>query len=339
MRITLVVLAAIAFATLIVLFRATSGSIEKARISEVQTREFDEPGVDLTAVSAEAVAKEVVTAQGETVAAKKIAEVRVGRQVAEIVSVKNSLRQTRQSAQEMDFSSYHQQIIESDSISGELALTAYYFTKSCIGQPRTIDAMDLRLEQTENFYQQQVSENSAAAYESQLSRLESEFDRCAGLDDYDLVATAVDWLQIAADVGYLPAQVAFYTELPDLLRKTRDRLFREPGYIDLHREKSIEYLQLAVNTGHRDAYAQMATAILDGVLYEADPMMALAYLYAANRGGTSTATASERQTQIELELTASDVLLSQRRADEICRQYGCRNQAPTTTSSNGEDNG
>jgi len=244
--------------------------------------------------------------------------------IVPMAPIASAINRAREAASTLDFNNYHDQITNAEAINGELAMQAYFYVKSCIGKPRTLESMDLRLQQRENFYQQQLAGHSPEDYENQLWQLEFDFNHCVGLDDIDLVRTSLDWLQIAADQSYLPAQISFYTELPDVLRRTADRLFREPEYIDMHRVKSIEYLEQALSTGHPDAYTQMATAIMDGVLYQSSPEMALAYHYAAQRSATQiNIVADSSRTQIEADLSFSEIQYSRFLANDICHEYGC----------------
>ncbi|MEM9531592.1 MAG: hypothetical protein AAGA23_11790 [Pseudomonadota bacterium] len=233
-----------------------------------------------------------------------------------------------QAAAEWSHDDYAAATASVDQIDGETAFAAYEFARSCVGEPRSDQQFEFRLEQ----YNQYFDDNRRRVSENRLNRamdrLTNEFVRCEPFADDDLVRTAADWLMLSADLDYLPAQVRFYNELPALLRETQARVFAEPFYLDLHREKSIDYLDRALLTGHPRAFLAMGIAIMDAVIFEADTQGALAYLEAADLAAHGLdPQIGELKARLTQELTPAEQLDAALWGADLCRRY-CRLQDP-----------
>ncbi len=209
-----------------------------------------------------------------------------------------------------------------DAIDAATAFAAYEFARSCVGEPRSDEQFEFRLEQFSQFAENRRRRVSSERLDRAMDRLQDDFLRCEEFADEDLVKTASDWLMLAADLDYLPALVRFYQELPGLLRETQARVFREPHYLDLHRAKSLEYLDRAMLTGHPRAFLAMGIALTDGVIFEEDLLAAHAYLTAASLA------AGGRDPQIEemLErsgqsLVDSSLVIAERWGRNLCWDY------------------
>ncbi|MEM7705606.1 MAG: hypothetical protein AAF358_08650 [Pseudomonadota bacterium] len=209
-----------------------------------------------------------------------------------------------------------------DTIDAATAFAAYEFARSCVGEPRSDEQFEFRLEQFSQYAENRPRRVSSQRLDRAMDRLQDDFLRCEDFADEDLVKTASDWLMLAADLDYLPALVRFYQELPGLLRETQARVFREPHYLDLHRAKSLEYLDRALLTGHPRAFLATAIALNDGVIFEEDELAAHAYLTAASLA------AGGRDPQIEemlersgLTLGDSALITAERWGRNLCWEY------------------
>lgn len=226
------------------------------------------------------------------------------------------------SAHRMNVDEY--ELLAAAEVDGETAMQLYYYVKSCIGRPRHPDDLDARLSYWDAELGSEESVSALEAHDEVLSVLERQFERCGGLATFDLVALAIDWLTRAAAADHLPAQIAFYNEVPALLATTRDRVFREPHYIDLHNVESERWLTRALRSGHPDAFDAMGRAVLDGVLYEPDPPLGLAYLRAGERArGSAASRVAGTVEELEATLDGASLRLADDMTDALCRRYGC----------------
>ena len=223
----------------------------------------------------------------------------------------------------MAFADYADVVADEDAITGESAFLAYEYVRSCIGAPVTEQAFETRLEQYTTAFERR-GRPLDRRYERIMDRTQQLYLRCEGLGDDDLVQLAAEWLQLSADLDYLPAQVSFYRELPTLLNEERGRLFKEPVYLEIHREKSADYLERALRTGHPQAFRAMAQALEDGVIYQKDRLAALAYMMAADLAAAGkVADIQSFIGTLEVGTTAADRSLARGWARTLCRQH-CR---------------
>lgn len=209
-----------------------------------------------------------------------------------------------------------------DTVDGATAFAAYEFARSCIGEPRSDDQFEFRLEQYNQYMQDNPRRVTPERLDRAMDRLQDDFLRCEPFADTDLVDTASGWLMLAADLGYLPAQVRFYQELPALLRETQSRVFREPHYLDLHRRKSVEYLNQALLSGHPRSFLAMSIALTDGVVFNEDLIAAHAYLLAADLAAASRdPQITEMLAQSEAQLSPGDQRLAETWGRNLCWDY------------------
>ncbi len=215
-----------------------------------------------------------------------------------------------------------------DAVDGATAFAAYEFARSCIGEPRSDDQFEFKLEQYNQWVQDNPRRVSAERLDRAMDRLQEDFLRCEPFADTDLVDTASGWLMLAADLGYLPAQVRFYQELPALLRETQSRVFREPQYLDLHRSKSVEYLNQALMSGHPRSFLAMAIALTDGVVFDEDAIAAHAYLIAADLAAAGRDTQiTEMLAQSVAQLSPGDLSVALSWGRNLCWDY-CQLEQP-----------
>lgn len=225
-------------------------------------------------------------------------------------------------ARNWEFSDYQQKTANPDAIDGETAWEAFNFARSCVGEPRTEQQFEFHLEQASEVYEANRRRMSEERFNQYVDRVQNSFLRCQEFANADVVAVAAEWLQLAADLDYLPAQIGFYQRLPRLLRETQGRVFREPHYLDMHRVKSVEYLNRALESGHHLAFSEMARALEDGVVFQPDPVAALAYLITADAiAGGNDMSILDRKTTLEDQLSLGDVRIAEQWARGLCLRY------------------
>lgn len=219
-------------------------------------------------------------------------------------------------------SDYQSASANSQTIDGATAFAAYEFARSCIGQPRSDQQFEFRLEQYSQYSQDNPRRISSDRLDRAMDGLQEDFLRCEPFAETDLVDAASSWLMLSADLDYLPAQVRFYQELPALLRQTQSRVFREPHYLDLHREKSTEYLNRALLTGHPRAFLAMAIALSDGVIFNQDLIASHAYLLAANLAAAGRdLQIGEMLDRSQTQLSPGDLRLAEGWGTNLCWDY------------------
>jgi hypothetical protein len=204
---------------------------------------------------------------------------------------------------------------------GEAAYQAYLYVKSCIGSETTATGYNDRLGQLQILYNRNRERVSARELETRLNRLEQGFERCDGLGENPLGA-AVEWLQLAADLSYLPAQIGFYRQLPELLRQDRWAVFRRPDYLELYHQRTPDYLSSALESGHPDAFRHYGTAIIEGIVFEPDSVLALAYHHAADLA-QGDGQRSLREADPVSGLGAMELREARLIGEELCERY-CR---------------
>ncbi len=241
-------------------------------------------------------------------------------QPAKVVPPENPALKTPDIGPIMNFDRYADVIADADSVSGQDAFVAYEYVRSCIGAPVTEQDYETRLEQYTTAFERR-GRSLGRRYDRVMERTEQLYLRCEGLGEGDLIQLAAEWLQLAADLDYLPAQVRFYLLLPQLLNEERSRVFKEPVYLEIHREKSADYLERAIRTGHPEAFTAMAGALQDGVIYQQDSMAAVAYMGAAALARGEDVDEAVRESGVALDLTVADRALARSWARTLCRQY------------------
>lgn len=206
-------------------------------------------------------------------------------------------------------------------LDGEAAYQAYLFLKSCVGSETTANGYHDQLAQLQVLYDRNRERVSARQLEARLNSLEQGFERCNGLGENPL-ETAIDWLQLAADLGYLAAQIGFYQELPELLRQDRWAVFRRPEFLDLYHQRAPDYLHAALASGHPEAFRHYGVAVFEGIVFEADSILALAYYHAADLA-LDNGQDSIRDSASVTGLSAQQLREARRLGEDLCAQY-CR---------------
>ena len=107
-----------------------------------------------------------------------------------------------------------------------------------------------------------------------------EEDRCQGIEIKES-KEAIKWLRYAADKGVLAAQT-LYPNVAAMNMSPTD-MIRDPAMVQDYKERSIAYLARASESGSANAMTQLATAYTNGILVDADPVLAYAYDYAATK--------------------------------------------------------
>ncbi len=228
----------------------------------------------------------------------------------------------RSSGREWDFAAFRNATASADKVDAETAFAAYQYLDSCSRMPLSEQGLERRLERLQVLLEREPEAFTEQEMEEMLDHVQSGYVACGGLENVDIVAEALEWLQLAADLGEPRALVFFYRAAHSLLRRSPDRVFREPAYLDLHRAKSAEYFARALETGHPQAFRAFAAAIMDDVLYEPDPIAAYAHLYAGDLAAAGALPQiTEEMERLEARLNGGDLRAARAWGRELCLQW------------------
>jgi TPR repeat protein len=164
-----------------------------------------------------------------------------------------------------------------------MAYRLYMYYGMCTMAPRTVQQVDQHLERLVG-----RAERARGRY---LEGLEYRADQT--MDMYELClpiplevdprAEAVVWMTEAVRLGHEIAQVQYYEKIMGfLLRGDRwsggpPLVLQNPDLIWEFRSTATRALESAVKNGHPEAWLAMSRAVNDGVIFEKDPVLSLAY--------------------------------------------------------------
>ena len=133
----------------------------------------------------------------------------------------------------------------------------------------------LRRAQFNNYFDQNRERLSEKRLNRALDQLESSLAHCQGMGE-EVLDVAMDWLQLAAELDYLPALIKFPEDVPQLLNEDAWTVFRRPDLLEIYRLRAPEFLDRALASGHPDAFRAYAKALRDGLALDPDPVLAQA---------------------------------------------------------------
>lgn len=172
-------------------------------------------------------------------------------------------------------------------VDAELAYQTYLFYGNCSIAPRTASNLDYRLKQ--------ITSRSDGRDERYLERMEraaeqafSFYELCLAIPpDVDARLEAVNWMGEAVRLGHEIAEVQYYEKAMGFLLR-RDRWQNSPpiammysGLIQEFKSTARFALSRALEKGHPEAYLAMSQAHIDGVIFQIDPVLAMAYVRVA----------------------------------------------------------
>ncbi len=172
-------------------------------------------------------------------------------------------------------------------VDADLAYRLYMYYGNCSVMPRTQAQIDSRLNQLAE-RAEHASARSLDRIERNADRMINSYEFCAAIPaEVDPRLEAIHWMARAVQLGHEIAQVQYYEKAMGFLLRT-DRMSETPplvmlqsGIISEFKANARMALDMAMQKGHPEAYLAMAEAMLDGVIYQRDPVMAMAYLRAA----------------------------------------------------------
>lgn len=135
-----------------------------------------------------------------------------------------------------------------------------------------------------------AGDQSLERLEGRLDRIIDYYELCQPIPpDVDSQMEAVIWMSEAVRLGHGIAEVQFYEKAmgfilrPDQANNSPPLAMRHPGLIDDFKITARLGLARALEKGHPEAYLAKSQAVLEGLIYKKDPVLAYAYARVAEQ--------------------------------------------------------
>lgn len=237
---------------------------------------------------------------------------------------KDALADKVREATPADFERHRERANAGDA---EAAYWLHLYYLLCENAPRTDWQLDNRLSGIERYLDRVESSGGdldPRRHDSSMADLEAGFRRCAFLGpEFDAGSAALDWLEIAADLGHMGAQRIYHFQARQLLTGFwYARVFERPELIPEFKDRADRYAKALLKTGHPQAYVLMARMLTIGDVYEQDYVKAHAYARAAELIGIDGTRADARRMQdwIARNLDPARVPDAEKMAQRILRE-------------------
>jgi hypothetical protein len=126
--------------------------------------------------------------------------------------------------------------------------------------------------------------------EGRLDRISDYYELCQPIPpDVDSQMEAVIWMSEAVRLGHEIAEVQFYQKAmgfilrPDPTTNSPPLALRHPGLVVEFKTTARLGLARALERGHPEAYLAKSQAVLEGLIYQKDPVLAYAYARVAEQ--------------------------------------------------------
>ena len=169
------------------------------------------------------------------------------------------------------------------AVDAEMAYRLYMYYGMCTMAPRTVQHVDQSLERIAG-RAERARGRSLESLELRADQTMDMYELCLAIPlDVDPRAEAVVWMTEAVRLGHEIALVQYYEKIMGfLLRGDRwlggpPLVMQSPELIWEFRTTARRALERAVENGHPEAWLAMSEAVSDGVVFEKDPILALAY--------------------------------------------------------------
>jgi len=177
---------------------------------------------------------------------------------------------------------------EEPEIDADTAYKIYVFLRWCGVTPRTDRQAEVRFQRIEDEIETAHNEEHLSGLKWSSNHDFMLYELCREVPpEVDCRLEAVKWLTKAVRLGHQVAQIEYYDSAIRMLTTYR------PAYISsslvlLHPELVLEFkdtsqfaLSKAMERGHPEAYVVMSQAVMDGVVYPRNPILAYAYAHLA----------------------------------------------------------
>ncbi len=203
----------------------------------------------------------------------------------------------------------------------EAAFWLHWYFFMCMDSPRT----EWQLERVLAEIREGIDGHDDAMREAMAQYAEQVLDGfrlCSVLEpEFDARLAALEWLQLAADLGYHGARRMYHFQAKHLLSGAASNLvFREPGRISEFKARAADYAHALMETGHPQAYLLAAEMYLAGAAYPRDYVKSYAYALAAMAFDGMESDTQMTRNLARQHLSPSQVREAERLADEILDQ-------------------
>ena len=217
---------------------------------------------------------------------------------------------------------------EDSEVDADTAYRIYMFLRWCGITPRTERQAEVRFQRIENEIETATRDDHLSGIKWSANQDFMLYELCRDIPtEVDCRREAVLWLARAVRLGHQAAQIEYYDSAIRMLTTYR------PAYISsslvlLHPEMAVEFkdtakfaLEQAMNTGHPEAYVVMSQAVIDGVIYPRDPILAYAYAHLgelkAMNSRALSAKASHQKSQVSEFLELEEIAEAKQLALEL----------------------
>ncbi|MEM9303011.1 MAG: hypothetical protein AAGE01_12915 [Pseudomonadota bacterium] len=139
-----------------------------------------------------------------------------------------------------------------------------------------------------------------------------------------LILETLDWLTLAASRGFTQAEISYYRSARRLLALDPWTPYRHPDRVRAFRSQSANFLSRAVMSGHHEALAEYALALVERISFAEDVPMAYAYARVAQTVSNGrNPGANQLLAQMDAALNAEQLDVARDLADSLCESF-CR---------------
>ncbi len=181
-------------------------------------------------------------------------------------------------------------------IDADLAYKVYMFYGNCSVAPRTDDQAEQRLQRIENRVERARGQ-FLDHLEGRADQIINEYELCSLIPpEQDPRLEAVAWLSKAVYLGHEIAEVQYYDKAMGFILRV-DRYtnspplaLQQPGLVLEFKDTARFAFARALDKGHPEAYLAKSQAVLEGLVFPRDPLLAYAYALRAELAAASNRT-------------------------------------------------
>ena len=175
------------------------------------------------------------------------------------------------------------------ALDADMAYRLYMYYGNCSVLSSRGDHIDRQIDKIAS-RAEKAGGRSLEQLEGRLDRIIDYYELCQPIPpDVDLQMEAVIWMSEAVRLGHEIAEVQFYQKAmgfilrPDPITNSPPLALRYPGLVVDFKTTARLGLARALDRGHPEAYLARSQAVLEGLIYKKDPVLAYAYARVAEQ--------------------------------------------------------
>ena len=175
------------------------------------------------------------------------------------------------------------------ALNAEMAYRLYMYYGNCSVLSSRGDHIDQQINKIAS-RAENAGGRSLERLEGRLDRIIDYYQLCEPIPpDVDTQMEAVIWMSEAVRLGHEIAEVQFYQKAmgfilrPDPTTNSPPLALQHPGLVDDFKTTARLGLARALERGHPEAYLARSQAVLEGLIYKKDPVLAYAYARVAEQ--------------------------------------------------------